>query len=1499
MKSHHQPIDRKQRSHRRKWILRISVACCALAVVGAVVIALLPTLLSSALGRNLVVHFASPYVHGQVAIADLSLSWSGPQVIQGIALTGTDGASIVIDVRVENELLALARQSEAPRITLGGAVTTRYRPDGSLSVAELFVTPATAATSAKPAAPASQPTPSTSDTSTSLAARIDGLAIEVTGLSVTATSTEAGRMDALKDLRGRFAVENGGLRADFSATTQVGEKEGSFAIRGLLGNLFAADGSISIAESAIDLDLHATELALPSMANAFDVPALSLKITSKRLASEASVEGTTTLRLPSGELATVAIDLQAKSPLEPKESLFSGTVSVDALSTTALKRWMPAAVEVTRDIGPTVSLTLAVDGRSGHIKIDSAALQLKARGELDSTGRLLELRALEVHAVVDPALVPAAARPAAPTRVAITCEQVTIPLGDLKDQTLWKRVRGELDLTISPIDLNLAATTPDSAVMKCAVGETRMQVRCSDFTSALSVSLTSSIDGAPLVVDQVISGLVGPTGLALKSAAAKGSITLGSLPLARAQWMPTAASALLADLSIATLAARVDIDATMSAGTATASCQLGENAIALKCAWDEKTLTTDPILLSCIASPALVSKFAPQTVALASPASLTLRIEPLAVKWDAISAGHPMPSRIDLHLSSPRIEISRAPGLTHGGQLREFALNATLASRPDGTIGGVASSLTTKIFDHDKPAGSLAASFAMNDFAADSWQSKVDLTVDAGETLMKMVDAREASLLLAGPGRVQGSFERAGASDAFTAKVALPRLTLDTSGKRSSAQIDLAATTATFDLPAALVAAGEGPSLIGSLAIESVRWTGNADDASVVMSARIEPGSLNFPGRDAIAFEQINIGISSPRLADHAKGSISGNVGVGKGALGALEISFDAQGNLRTLLGAEDQPLALAKSRLSIKAPGALAIALEQWVSGEPRATRAFTQLGDIAADITIDALTLPSADAKSGSLNATIALAPTSITPSGRSKLTVGATTITVNSPQLDTSLKASLHGTLQAGESAPSALALSIDARGDLRSLFGAVDHPLSLQQSTVQVQAPGPLVLALIDWSSGTSDAASAITRLGEVKAALAIKSLSLPASGIAHAALDAALTIDALDIEPRGKGPVSVGATSISVQTPRLADAIALTVTSGGPHGGSLAATATGSHLENASGALDPFAAAWTAHAEARGVTTALIDALAGQGGQLVEALGPTLDATIDTTSVVNAAGGQETRVEALLKSQYLDVAAPSVLISGGRAIVTAANGLRVSFTTNPILQRRILEPLNPVLADIRSAPPIVLTVSQVSYPLDGKLATLNLDARIEVGDVEVVRSNQVLGVMLLANEGKSETIPAQIQPLVITVRAGQLKYTDFIVHAGKLGNQWQQTLKLSGNIDLARTPPFANAITCRYPLASLARSVGGASSALSPTMTQLSEAIAALPIDPGELVQADITLSGPLGEVNGKKVPLKSDVKLVFDASSINGKHIEQGLRDIGGTIDKIKGLFGK
>ncbi|MSR44926.1 MAG: hypothetical protein EXS15_06180 [Phycisphaerales bacterium] len=1478
-------------SGRRRWMLAIAVTVVAL--LGAVV-ALLPVLLSSSIGRSVALHFAAPHVRGEISLAELSLSWSGPQSISGLTITGADGASIAVDVTAQNGLIRLVRGSEPPRVTLRGSITTVYRVDGTTSLREIFVDPAAPAP-----IPVEQVNTAVAERGRTLEQQLNGFRIEIAGLSVKATSSASGQVNSLSDITGVLSVDGGEVRIDLSAGTHVGSKSGSLSVKGSVDELFGSDGSIDFAQASVDVNVQASALVLPATDDALEFSELSFAITSKKVASGVAVDGKTTIQLATGESARVSVRLDAANPMDEKLRTLAGEIVVDNLPTTALRPWLPATILATRDIGPSLTVRASFEGRSGSVEVAASKVGLTARGALDEEGRLLTLDEFNVHATVDPALVAASIDIESPVVVTVVGSAIALPLSSDSPATRWQGAAGSIAITLAPATVRLSSVTQEKHATTLAVGATRVQLSCRDLSTALQLQVDSSVDGVPLQVVQTITNLSDSTGFALHAAHARGTIHLDASTLATASWLPINLKETLASCNISSIAAQIDNDGGFDAGNATISLQLSEARIATSCSWSNESLSTGAISVAVTVSPAVLAKYAPPSVATAGASNLAVLIAPAVLSFQELRVGRIVPAKVVASISSDRIEIARCPGLTHGVTLAQLKTTVTLTTRADGTISGIDASLGARVFDGAADAGTISATFATADDSAESWRSTADITVPAGETLSKVIDAGELTPMLAGPGRVRATFNRTARGDSFTANSTLPRCTLTGAGELTPSGFELRKTTATLDVPAALLRLGSGPSIIGSVDIDTFKWNGKAEDASAVMTAVIEPGSCSLPGRPPIAFEQLNVTISSPRLSDRAKASVAGSFTVGTAAAGALALSIDAKGKLNSLLGATGEPLVLSDSHISIKAPGPLALALAQWAHGTDSAPLAVTQLGDIAAEIQITALALGNADLESGSIDASIALAPTSVTPAGKSKLTVGATTVSVRSQQLARALTASVRGTVQANESAASALSLSVDATGDLRALFGASDQPLTLRESQVQLQAPGSLVLALVDWLQETQDATAALTRVGDVNATLAINALTLPSSGISNAAIDAALTLAALDIEPKGMPTFSVAQTKVTLQSSRVADSVALTLTSGGMRGGTIAATASGVRLVTATGAFNPRAAAWTAHALLQGVATAMIDAVAGQGGQLVEALGPTVDATVDTTLVANAHGVEETRIAATLKSQYLDVAVPSLLLSNGKAIVTPANPLRCTFTLNSALRRRILEPVSPVLADIRTAPPIVVTLSQAAYPLDGNLAGLDLDARIEIGNVEIVRSNQVLGVLLLAQQAKSETIPAEINPLLLTVRGGQLTYGDFVIHAGKLGNQWQQTLKLSGDINLVRTPPYANAITCRYPLASLARSVGGASGALSATMVKLSEAIAELPIDPGELVQADITLSGPLGEVNGKKEPLASKVKLVFDASAINVKQIEKGIKDIGGAIDKLKGLFGK
>ena len=1511
---------------RRKWLRRSLFVLAGGIVFLGVLIAFLPTILSGSFGRNMAVGFVSPLVRGQVSLASLSLSWSGPQVIQGFSINGADGASITVDVTANNGLIALARQSEPPHIVLSGIVATAYRPDGSLSLTELFVSPTPAVSQPAKATPSQSQAPSVS-----LAETLRGTILEITSLQLIAAGSQSDPKIEINGLKGKFSVEDAGVRASFSATTKVAEKSGSLSLNGVVGGMFAKDGSVSLDDASIDVDLQASALAIPSAGVPLEIDSLSLKITSARFADAVRVAGSTVIQLPTGETANSTISVDATNPMDATKRSLAGSISLVNLPTSALAPYLPTPLNAARDLGSSLNAKITLEGRTGNAEVSSQKFTMTAAGGLAEAGNVVTIDRLAVSAQIDPALLPPTLGVTAPVSVSIQGSAISLPIPAGNTAMAWKDARMNTSVSIAPMSMKVSET------MSFAVGATTIEVQTSDPTKEVTLKVQSSIDGSAVAVDQVITGLVNAQGLAVDAATAKGRVQISPIFLANASWLDSNTRSMLADAAITNVAAQIENNGGKQGGNASVTLELSTTSIATKIAWTESGFSTVPIDCVLTLPPSVVARYAGPEVVLASPTRVALQIGAMTGTWDSVSAGRFLPATISTKITTDAIDLSTAPGLTQGGRLQGVSASATLSTRPDGSIGGVDAQVDLKLVqmptatNPGRDAATIAATVKWPDFASAAFQSTFNVTISQGDTLATMIDAGEGSAALVGPGTVKGSFNRELTKDAFITEISLPRLALKSSGtltpgktaadgKGSSIapQIDIAKTTGSFDVPAEiveqalglrtgvdwrpLVAQTGGRSIIGSIDIESCRWTGRAEDASVVMSVVVEPGSIAPPNRAAIAFEKISMSVKSPRLAERAQASIGGKFQVGSGAAGNLSLALDANGDLRSLLGAssdgKDHPLSLKASTLSIKIPGALAIALADWNGGSNALSQSITQLGDINAAFNINSLALPTGAATSGAVDLRMDLAAIAIEPAGKPKLSMGAIALTMKSAGFDRELNAGLNGTFQVGDSAPGPISLGIAASGDLRSLFassssdGQVANPLTLQASEMQVKIPGALALSLIDWLKGTKDATAALTRLGSIDLSAHIKSLTLPSNGMLNGSVDLSLDLAAIEVEPKGKPIVALGATHADIKSPRLSDSMTLSLTSGGAKTGSITVQASGQKLSNAAGVFDALAGAWTAQVRCVKVPTAIVDAAAGQGGQLVEALGPEMDASVDANTVTAADGVQTTVVKADLKTEYLTVVAPKVVIANGTAFLTPANPLAVTFVINKVLQRRILEPMNPVLADIRKAPPIRLQVSQAAYPLDGQLGKLDLDARVDVGDVEVVRSNQFLGMLALAQDAKSDTIPARIEPLVITARKGILTYKDFIVKAGKFGDQWQQVLKLSGDINLGKTPPYANAITCRYPLSSLGRSIGGASGALSSTAQQLSEAIKKLPIDPGDLVQVDITLSGPLGDVDGKPVPLQSQVKMVFDASALDAKRIGKGVGDL------IK-MFGK
>jgi hypothetical protein len=292
------------------------------------------------------------------------------------------------------------------------------------------------------------------------------------------------------------------------------------------------------------------------------------------------------------------------------------------------------------------------------------------------------------------------------------------------------------------------------------------------------------------------------------------------------------------------------------------------------------------------------------------------------------------------------------------------------------------------------------------------------------------------------------------------------------------------------------------------------------------------------------------------------------------------------------------------------------------------------------------------------------------------------------------------------------------------------------------------------------------------------------------------------------------------------------------------------------------------------------------------------MGP--DVTVEATVRSPAPGSAD--AVASVTSRFLTVRAPAVALRAGAVTVAPAAPVVAEFIPTPPVRRQWLGSLNPVLRDIRlkdDRAPIRLEVTSLSYPLDGDYAKLSGDVRLMVGGVLFDRAvkNESLDLMNVFRTNNSAPVEGIINPLVVTVRKGQLKYKDFDIGIDRQGDAWKTRLVFDGDIDLTRTPPFARAITANYPLGSVARDVVG----LLPNEDgggAVSNALNTLSLGLGDAVQLQVSMRGPLGEVDGRPAKLERKVKVVLDDRALQqgaGKAIEAVGGLIGDLIKKQKG----
>lgn len=232
------------------------------------------------------------------------------------------------------------------------------------------------------------------------------------------------------------------------------------------------------------------------------------------------------------------------------------------------------------------------------------------------------------------------------------------------------------------------------------------------------------------------------------------------------------------------------------------------------------------------------------------------------------------------------------------------------------------------------------------------------------------------------------------------------------------------------------------------------------------------------------------------------------------------------------------------------------------------------------------------------------------------------------------------------------------------------------------------------------------------------------------------------------------------------------------------------------LADADGNIATDRAVLNAQGELPVVPTALVDALAGQGGLLMDALGPTIAVSLRAESLAVGAGTGTLLAEA--RSDRANATIQGRMTPGLFIIDQAPIDIRVTQIT-PELSRRLTHGV-PVIASLEKTPdlqPATVAGRDLRVPTDGNLANLNGDVEIDPGTVRFATSPLFARVLAKGNQRSEGAAGERLQPLKVEVRQGVVRLSKWELPLGEFKILTEGTVNLvSKDVDVITWIPLS-------------------------------------------------------------------------------------------------------
>lgn len=730
-----------------------------LLILLAILIALIPTLLSSGPGTRFVEGSAASFVNGTLTIQDLGLSWTGTQTVRGLKIVDVDGKpAIDVDVTLNNGLVALARGDwKRADATLSGSVNAELRPDGSLNLADLVASPPPSSSSGSGSG--SPSAPSTSPGGPMLPEGLDA-SLAITDLDITLVEQATRRTLTLSDLKGNASVVSGGdAKIALAGGSEFEGRKGTVALDGTIGQLIQADGRLRFKGATANLDATIENLALPLPQMLVDVKSLTAKVESAdlteaikaTLASTATLNGTTPSEIKADITAIRMLSDTGAFAFRPQD--LQASVVATNVPTALMDPFLTdSPLVASRDIGPMVDTTVAFPGGGGDVAITlkAANLSLDGAGTVDAQSGALTVSRLVAETKIVPALLASAAgiTAAAPVPVTATFDRLVLPgpdangVRDLGGLSLRGRISlpGVTELRTSEVAATPAAgaaPTPSEAL--ATLTDFVVNFDSTALRDGVTVAGGGGIEGGQITVDERVTNLVDSKGaLDAANATVDGSIVLKGIATQRLlAILPPDTAAMAREILSAPIDATLTTAGNATKGEGTLVATSGGLRLEGAAALADRLLTVKPITAVVPATPALMARLqegSESPVVLDQAATLTAKVQSFSITLDKAAEFMTSGPVVKADLSLSPASLSNVPGTSGSVGVRDFAGMATITP---GARLGVA-------FDGGMKVAAGTAPLTTTTIKVDAQMPPADATApNDAMSLRAAIDARE------------------------------------------------------------------------------------------------------------------------------------------------------------------------------------------------------------------------------------------------------------------------------------------------------------------------------------------------------------------------------------------------------------------------------------------------------------------------------------------------------------------------------------------------------------------------------------------------------------------------------------------------------------------------------------------------------------------------------------------------------------------------------------